>query len=444
MTEIGRDFPIVIAFDAQLKPAQGVEAVLWRTSDMANVNRERAAFTELVQSLQKRLSDPRFEKLAAISPADLSNARTPQLNAARNENDRLREEMVGRIDQIKNAIAQKTELAGVLRVYRKGKPFAGKPESAFCTVKADDALVVLGLVRSPSFLTWTKMPKGTRFSKVYDSADDLYAAINEEKCNIVADYANNLNKVMTAIGRDGQFAFNVGPLMERDEGRESFAISLGFDNYTDYDFAQKIGDASAVQVRSLKEFGAGTLAAFKTAVTRMNTGKYSTETVPSAPNMLDFLDDEAKGKKVGKSALDFRRAEEKRMAEEAKLREEQAAKDRAERAKTFPYIGILTCGMGKDHINVLACFAAQGSSSVDTELVVNNGDSTNMYKAYTLSSAGQERRDGFHIDLRKNFSIKAQNSHGTLILGLKVIDRVSGKVLFEKQAARFEVISVVN
>jgi hypothetical protein len=100
--------------------------------------------------------------------------------------------------------------------------------------------------------------------------------------------------------------------------------------------------------------------------------------------------------------------------------------------------------MGKSHINVLACFAAQGSSSVDTELRLTNGDSTKMYKAYTLSEAGQERRDGFYIDLRKNFSIKAQNSHGTLILGLKVIDRLSGKVLFEKQAARFDVIAASN
>jgi hypothetical protein len=176
----------------------------------------------------------------------------------------------------------------------------------------------------------------------------------------------------------------------------------------------------------------------------MNGGKYSTETAPSATALLGFLDDELKGGRVGKSAIDYRRAEDKRLAEEAKLREQQAAKDLAERAKAFPFIAVLTCGMGRDHINVLACFAAQGSSSVDTELRLTNGDTTNMYKAYTLSSAGQERRDGFYIDLRKNFSIKAQNSHGTLILGLKVIDRVSGKVLFENQAAKFGVLSVSN
>jgi hypothetical protein len=443
--EIGRDFPLVVAFDAQLRPAPRIESVLWSSSYRSGANnRELAEFAELVQTLQGRLNDPRFEKLAAISPADLAASRSQRLDAARGESDRVRQEMIDRIGRIRIAVAEKTELAGALRIYRKGKAFAGKPEDAFCTVKANEAMALLGLVRSPEFLTWSKFPKGTRFSKVYDSADEMYAAVTDSRCNIVVDYADNLNKYMTAIGRDGQFAYNVGPNMNREEAREPFAISLGFDNYLDYEFAQKTGNASAAQVRSLKEFGAGTLERFKVAAARMNSGKYSAETSPSAPVLLDFLDDEAKGKKVGKSAIDYRRAEDKRMAEEARLREEQSAKERAERAKSFPYIAILTCGMGKSHINVLACFAAQGSSSVDTELRLTNGDSTKMYKAYSLSEAGQERRDGFYIDLRKNFSIKAQNSHGTLILGLKVIDRLSGKVLFEKQAARFDVIAASN
>lgn len=441
-----RNYPIVIVFDAQLAPAPGVEAVLAvaKTTSEEFGERSLTIFKELVQSLQGRLGDPRFEKLALIAPADIAMARMEKLEAERIESDRLRQEMVDRINQIRAAVAQKTDLAGVLRVYRRGKNFAGKPEGAYCTVKAEDALVLLGFVRSPSFLTWTRMAKGTKFSKVYDSADDLYAAISEDKCHIVADNADNLNKYMMAIGRDGQFAFNVGPSMNREEASESFAVSLGFDNYADYEFAQKIGDASTEQVRSLKEFGAGNLLTFKVAVGRMNGGKYNAETAPSAAALLDFLDDELKGGRVGKSATDYRRAEDKRLAEAAKLREQQAANDRAERAKAFPFIAILTCGMGRDHINVLACFAAQGSSSVDTELRLTNGDATNMYKAYTLSSAGQERRDGFYIDLRKNFSIKAQNSHGTLILGLKVIDRVSGKVLFENQAAKFGVLSVSN
>ena len=442
---IGREHPLVITFDAQLEPHPAVEAVLLRSPSRPGENsRERAALTELTQTLQARLSEPRFEPLASIPAAELAAARTQQLEAARKESDRLRQEMIERFERIRNAVSQKTELAGTLRVYRRGKAFAGKPEDAFCTVKAQDAMVLLGLVRSPEFLTWSKIPKGKGFSVVHDSADELYAAINQDKCHIVADNAANLYQYMTAIGRDGQFAYNVGPAMNREEAREPFAVSQGFENYADYAFAQKIGSATPAQVRALKGFNADTPEAFKAAVARMNKSGYSAETGPSPAAVLDFLDDEVKGRAAGKSAVDYRRAEDKRLAEAERLREEQAAKERAERIKAYPYLAVLTCGMGRNHINVLACFASQGSSSVDTELRLTNGDSTRMYKAYTMREAGQERSDGFHIELRKDFSIQAQNSHGTLILGLKIIDRATGRVMFEKQAARFDVISVSN
>ena len=81
---------------------------------------------------------------------------------------------------------------------------------------------------------------------------------------------------------------------------------------------------------------------------------------------------------------------------------------------------------------------------MDTELKLTNGDESEMFKAYTLSRAGKEQRDGFYIDLREHFSILAQNSHDSLILGLKVVDRVSGKVLYQNQAARFGVLRIAN
>ena len=46
--------------------------------------------------------------------------------------------------------------------------------------------------------------------------------------------------------------------------------------------------------------------------------------------------------------------------------------------------------------------------------------------------------------ISEHFSIMAQNSHDTLILSLKVVDRVSGKVLYQNQAARFDVLSIAN
>ena len=110
------------------------------------------------------------------------------------------------------------------------------------------------------------------------------------------------------------------------------------------------------------------------------------------------------------------------------------------------YEAIFTCGMGGagggENLNILACFAG-GSDSADTELEIKNGDQYGMYKAYNLSSVGSEDSHGFHIQLKNHFAIKAQNSDSTLILGLKIVDS-SGKVVFQKSASQYGVISVQN
>jgi hypothetical protein len=107
------------------------------------------------------------------------------------------------------------------------------------------------------------------------------------------------------------------------------------------------------------------------------------------------------------------------------------------------YEAIFSCGMGtNDHINILACFAG-GRNGADTELELNNGNQYGMYKAYNISGLGREFRDGFHIKLHHNFSIKAQNSHDILTLSLKIKDS-QGNVVFQKSVAQYGVISVTN
>ena len=110
----------------------------------------------------------------------------------------------------------------------------------------------------------------------------------------------------------------------------------------------------------------------------------------------------------------------------------------------FPFEAVLTCGMGMpDHINILACFAKR-EYGTDTELTLTNGNSTNVYKAINLLTAGVEQRDGFHIKLQKNFSITAQNSDKTLMLGMIIKDSQSGKVLFQKQVGQYGTVSAKN
>ena len=442
----GRQFPLIIVYNAQIDPVQGNEVVLYEQSDRRyEVAKSHDAYMQMVQQVQARLNDAGLLRLATLSPADLAAARAEKLAAARVANDRAMQEMHDRMERINAAAKKHTELVGSLRIYHKGKPIAGKPENGLCTVKAEDGMMLRGLAAAPAFLEFAKVPAKSRFSLVADTPDELFAAVTADKCYIVVDYAENLQKYMAALGRDGISAYNVGPTADRGEAQEPFAVSVGYENWRDYQFADAIpGDATPGKVRELKSYKVMDEAGFKAVVARMRTEAYGDTDAPDVDDVLTYLADDAEGHKNGQSAKAYRQAENARLAAEQRAREQAAAEQAAEKAKTYPYIAIFTCGMGNGHINILACFAGQGSSRVDTELKLTNGEQSAMYKAYTLSRAGDERRDGFYIELREHFSIMAQNSHDTLILSLKVVDRVSGKVLYQNQAARFDVLSIAN
>ncbi len=442
----GRQFPLIIVYNAQIDPVQGNEVVLYEQSDRRyDVAKSHDAYMRMVQQVQDRLNDAGLLRLATLSAADIAAARAEKLAAARVAGDRAMQEMLDRIERINTAARTHSELVGSLRIYRKGKPIAGKPENGLCTVKAEDGVMLRGLAAAPAFLEFTKVPAKSRFSFVADTPDALFAAVTADKCYIVVDYAANLQQYMAALGRDGIFAYNVGPTADRGEAQEPFAVSVGYENWRDYQFADAIaGDATPGKLRELKSYKVMDEAGFKAVVARMRSEAYGDTDAPDVDDVLSYLADDAEGRKNGQSAKAYRQAENARRAAEQRAREQAAAVQAAEKAKAFPYIAIFTCGMGNGHINILACFASQGSSRVDTELKLTNGEESEMFKAYTLSRAGKEQRDGFYIDLRERFSILAQNSHDSLILGLKVVDRVSGKVLYQNQAARFGVLGIAN
>jgi hypothetical protein len=108
------------------------------------------------------------------------------------------------------------------------------------------------------------------------------------------------------------------------------------------------------------------------------------------------------------------------------------------------YTATFTCGMGpNNHINILACFAGvQGTSP--TELELRNGDQYGLYKAHNLNDIGEEGPEGFKIKLKNKFSIKAQNSDRTVVLGLKITGDQTGSVVFQKQVGLYGVISIAN
>lgn len=160
---------------------------------------------------------------------------------------------------------------------------------------------------------------------------------------------------------------------------------------------------------------------------------------------------EAKRKEDERLAIEAEKnriaGEESRKKEAMRKERERVKRDEEQRiafAKEYPFVAILTCGMGgPDHINILACFAG-GRGSANTELKLRNGSEVNIFKAYNFNQAGTEKTDGFHINLREKFELTAQNSNENLVLGIKVLDRVSRKVMYSDVVARFGVIRVSN
>jgi hypothetical protein len=238
---------------------------------------------------------------------------------------------------------------------------------------------------------------------------------------------------------------SVGPTMETNFARQAYASKNGYQNWDEVVISVNVegSDATKESVNRLKALGINDIQSYQGAVSRMNTTNYSSENKPSLNLLSKFLRDEQEAKKKGTNILAVKVEREKKelaekQAQDAKADSERRARQEA-RAKEFPYKAVLTCGM-PDHINILACFAKSGYG-VDTELTLINGNSTNLYKAYNLSSVGVEERDGFHIDLRAGSLIRAQNAHKTLILGLKVYDRRTGKLLLGNQVAQYGVVS---
>ncbi len=218
----------------------------------------------------------------------------------------------------------------------------------------------------------------------------------------------------------------------------------------------------------LEKFGIKDLDGFKIAVQRMNKIKYSAD--DSFPTLALFLQDEQDAKNSKKSPLIVKAEREKKQLAEQKAQElaiKKAEQDRAlaiqkaeqdkimdqqrveeaERQKRLayarenPYEAILSCEVnGRNMRQLIACFSASASNGGDTELEIQNGTSSQTYKAYTLRSLGREQEDGLHVTLKKNFYIHGQNASDYAILRLIIKDNATGNILLNQTAGHWKPI----
>lgn len=131
----------------------------------------------------------------------------------------------------------------------------------------------------------------------------------------------------------------------------------------------------------------------------------------------------------------------KRAAEEAAAAK-KAAEDRARLLRDYPYYAVLTCGMD-GHISMFPCLQ---DDEIRTEIELRNGEEYDLYKTFHVANGrpGSEQREGYVIDLRRSFALKVQNASNSLTLGVKIVDRATGRVTFQKKVGLFGVIAVEN
>lgn len=278
------------------------------------------------------------------------------------------------------------------------------------------------------------------FAKAFASVDAFYQEHQKtpSQCHVFVDYPKNIKLVMGAIERDqGGRKYEVNEVATAQDMREVWARRSGYTDWAASELADAI-KANAEQVKSLSERGITTKAAFDAALAEMKASRYADSN--DVREVIAYLDDK---KAAGKGRTALMVKQERERAEQT-AREQRAAEQRrrqAEYAKEFPYTATLSCGMGGSHINIAACFTGKYTK---TQLEVRNGTSYQMLQAWELRQAGNETGEGLVIPLRANFSLKAQNTSETLILSLTVKDNATGRVIYEKSAAQFGVVSARN
>lgn len=372
--------------------------------------------------------------------------------------DREREAAARRQQLVAERAADLERLAQANARDKVGSITLGAPPSGdkipFCTLPYEGELgaAILGYgyrgleTQSAGFRSQAERARATvdtsrTFAKVYANLEALYEATQTRgaECVIYVDYPANLKRIMDALQRDRKTVV-LNELIAVADLRDGWAKRAGYSDYAQYQTAQEM-KVNAQQLKSLADYQIRDRAGLEAVVREMQASRYSAG--DAVADVLSYLKDKAEAAtRPGATALTVKTARDRAAQEAAEARAAAEQRRRQEYAREYPYIAVLTCGMG-DHINILACFSG-GSRGVDTELRLTNGSEVNLYKVYNLRQAGQERRDGFYIDLRNNFNIRAQNADGTLVLGLKIIDRATNRVLLEDKAARFGVVAARN
>jgi len=131
----------------------------------------------------------------------------------------------------------------------------------------------------------------------------------------------------------------------------------------------------------------------------------------------------------------------RKKTEETRKRAEAEEKLKIER--DFPYYAVIFCGIQNQHFGLVHCFAGDFNGR-DTQLELTNGKDYNLYQHYDMMTGKlwKPTTDGNIINLRQSFELRAQNASKDVLLGVKIINRRTDAVVFEKKVGYRGVISI--
>lgn len=197
-----------------------------------------------------------------------------------------------------------------------------------------------GYASLPDFSKASRLDPDWRFDEVVDDLEAIWTVIQKGACSGVILMGSEMARIVPAIERE-KTPFSMMPLRDKAELHAAYARFRGYESLAQLQFAVELKtDASTVKkLASFKITDAGSLRA---AVARMNTSGYAKSS--ELDSLLEFLDDEAEGVKVRRTAVQVRAA---RVAE-AQARE----RERAERLRReLPLYSIqVVCGEPMGHL----------------------------------------------------------------------------------------------
>lgn len=264
----------------------------------------------------------------------------------------------------------------------------------------------------------------------------------EQNCAIFVAPARDVEKLRSALSNDG-IASAYGKLFSVTESNQRAATQQGFRSHDEFKFVTEEKLITQWdQLEILRQYDANSSGKFDRLQDEIRSSEYTDDNL-SIDVILNYLKDRQAAIENSTDVLKEKQDRVARQAAQKKKQEKIAARRQAEMEENFPYVATLSCEFQGNHTNIAACFLG-GEYSASTQLELTNDNFSQIYQGYELNTVGRESRSGLSIDLTKSFSMQVQNASENLSLRLKIVERKSGKLVFEDVTSQYGVISVQN